>query len=152
VGELKFGSVIVAGSPWSCPRASQVESDGEAALISCWTLREPGDPPSPRIGLPHCDNSGNFPSLGFDFRLASRRHVRIKLWVSGGLELDVTSGVRRVEGRRRRVQCGFGEEVARPLDGQRIAEIRSRIPLRAIISQPLDRWQMTRIRPRSPFM
>jgi hypothetical protein len=82
-GELKFGSVIVTGSRWSCPRASQVESNGEAARISCQTLREPGDSPSPRIGLPHGDNSGNFPSLGFTFRLASRRRVRIRLWASG---------------------------------------------------------------------
>jgi hypothetical protein len=149
---MKFGSVIVAGSRWSCPRASQVESDGEAAQIARQTLREPGDPPSPRIGLPHRDNSGNFPSLGITFCLASRRHVRIRLWASGGLELDVTGGVRRVEGRHHRVQCGFGEDVAQPLDGQQTTEIRPRIPLCAIISRPLDRWQTTRIRPRSPFM
>jgi hypothetical protein len=93
--------VIVAGSRWSYPRASQVESDGEAARIARRTLREPGDPPSPRISLPHLDNSGNFPSLPFAFCLASRRRVRIRLWASGGRKLDVTGGVCRVEGRRR---------------------------------------------------
>jgi hypothetical protein len=94
--------VIVAGSRWSCSRASQVESDGEATRIARRTLRELGDLSSPRISLPHCDNSGNFPSLCFAFRLASHRRVWIRLWASGGGgELDVSGRVSRVEGRRR---------------------------------------------------
>jgi hypothetical protein len=48
------------------------------------TMREPGDPPSPRISLPRRANSGNYSSLLFGITVASRSTRRGSLLVTVG--------------------------------------------------------------------